>query len=140
MPTLQDLLQKADCYEAVSHGSAYDFILKLARQQVWGWPVPRKKQKRGRNIMKNLMIPDHYEPALNLHDTQIAIKTVKDFFQNLLAERLNLLRVSAPLFVTPQSGLNDNLNRRKSSIPWQSGKGSPYRNTAFQSAKGFIPI
>lgn len=60
--------------------------------------------------MKNLMIPDHYEPALNLHDTQIAIKTVKDFFQNLLAERLNLLRVSAPLFVTPQSGLNDNLN------------------------------
>jgi len=67
-------------------------------------------QKRGRNIMKNLMIPDHYEPALNLHDTQIAIKTVKDFFQNLLAERLNLLRVSAPLFVTPESGLNDNLN------------------------------
>lgn len=60
--------------------------------------------------MKNLMIPDHYEPALNLHDTQIAIKTVKDFFQNLLAERLNLLRVSAPLFVTPESGLNDNLN------------------------------
>lgn len=56
------------------------------------------------------MIPDHYEPALNLHDTQIAIKTVKDFFQNLLAERLNLLRVSAPLFVTPESGLNDNLN------------------------------
>lgn len=60
--------------------------------------------------MKNLMIPEHYEPTLNLHDTQIAIKTVKDFFQNLLAERLNLLRVSAPLFVTPQSGLNDNLN------------------------------
>jgi aspartate--ammonia ligase len=47
---------------------------------------------------------------LNLHDTQIGIKTVKDFFQNLLADRLNLLRVSAPLFVEPQSGLNDNLN------------------------------
>ncbi len=60
--------------------------------------------------MKNLSIPTGYEPALNLHDTQIAIKTVKDFFQNLLAERLNLLRVSAPLFVTPESGLNDNLN------------------------------
>ncbi len=38
------------------------------------------------------------------------MKVVKDFFQNLLAERLNLLRVSAPLFVDPQSGLNDNLN------------------------------
>ncbi|MDD5940479.1 MAG: aspartate--ammonia ligase, partial [Lachnospiraceae bacterium] len=41
---------------------------------------------------------------------QVAIKVVKDFFQNLLAERLNLLRVSAPLFVDPASGLNDNLN------------------------------
>ena len=56
------------------------------------------------------MIPKNYHSALNLHDTQIAIKTVKDFFQNLLAERLNLARVSAPLFVDPTSGLNDNLN------------------------------
>lgn len=47
---------------------------------------------------------------MSLYDTQIAIKTVKDFFQTLLAERLNLLRVSAPLFVDPASGLNDNLN------------------------------
>ena len=42
--------------------------------------------------------------------TQIAIKTVKDFFQNQIAQRLNLARVSAPLFVDPLSGLNDNLN------------------------------
>ena len=60
--------------------------------------------------MENLIIPQGYHSELNLHDTQIAIKTVKDFFQNLLAERLNLLRVSAPLFVEPSSGLNDNLN------------------------------
>ena len=60
--------------------------------------------------MSKIIIPKDYESALNLHDTQIAIKTVKDFFQNLLAEHLNLLRVSAPLFVTPESGLNDNLN------------------------------
>jgi aspartate--ammonia ligase len=60
--------------------------------------------------MGNLLIPKDYHSALNLHDTQIGIKTVKDFFQNLLADRLNLLRVSAPLFVDPQSGLNDNLN------------------------------
>lgn len=60
--------------------------------------------------MNNLIIPKDYQPDLNLHDTQVAIKTVKDFFQNLLSERLNLTRVSAPLFVDPNSGLNDNLN------------------------------
>ena len=60
--------------------------------------------------MEKLIIPEHYQSSLDLHETQIAIKTVKDFFQNLLAERLNLRRVSAPLFVRPESGLNDNLN------------------------------
>ena len=60
--------------------------------------------------MKNPMIPEGYESALNLHDTQVGIKTVKDFFQGMLAEGLNLLRVSAPLFVDPATGLNDNLN------------------------------
>ena len=63
-----------------------------------------------RQVMENLMIPEGYASALSLHETQVAIKVVKDFFQNLLAERLNLLRVSAPLFVDPKSGLNDNLN------------------------------
>ena len=60
--------------------------------------------------MEHLQIPGNYTPALDLHETQVAIKTVKDFFQKLLAERLNLLRVTAPLFVDPASGLNDNLN------------------------------
>lgn len=60
--------------------------------------------------MEHLIIPQNYHSELDLHDTQIAIKTVKDFFQNLLSQRLNLQRVSAPLFVDPNSGLNDNLN------------------------------
>ncbi len=60
--------------------------------------------------METLQIPEGYRSGLDLHETQIAIKTVKDFFQNLLVERLNLLRVSAPLFVDPDTGLNDNLN------------------------------
>ena len=60
--------------------------------------------------MEHFIIPKDYHSELNLHDTQIAIKTVKDFFQNLLSQRLNLSRVSAPLFVDPDSGLNDNLN------------------------------
>ena len=60
--------------------------------------------------MEKFIIPKYYHSELNLHDIQIAIKTVKDFFQNLLSQRLNLSRVSAPLFVDPDSGLNDNLN------------------------------
>ena len=60
--------------------------------------------------MAKLCIPKDYKSDLNLYETQVAIKTVKDFFQTMLAERLQLLRVSAPLFVDPASGLNDNLN------------------------------
>ena len=60
--------------------------------------------------MSSIQIPQDYKSQLNLYETQVAIKTVKDFFQSLLAERLHLLRVSAPLFVDPASGLNDNLN------------------------------
>ena len=65
--------------------------------------------------MEHLIIPKNYQSQLNLHDTQIAIKTVKDFFQNLLSLRLNLSRVSAPLFVDPDSGLNDNLSKNRMS-------------------------
>ncbi len=60
--------------------------------------------------MKNLTIPDNYHAELNLHDTQVAIKTVKDFFERRLSQTLDLERVSAPLFVDPRSGMNDNLN------------------------------
>ncbi len=60
--------------------------------------------------MEHLIIPENYRSELSLHDTQIAIKTVKDFFQKSLSEQLNLLRVTAPLFVLPSSGFNDNLN------------------------------
>ncbi len=60
--------------------------------------------------MAKTIIPEGYDPQLSLHDTQVAIKTVKDAFQSLLSERLNLKRVSAPLFVDPAQGLNDNLN------------------------------
>ena len=60
--------------------------------------------------MAKIAIPDGYTSKLNLKETQIAIKDVKDFFQQALATELNLHRVTAPLFVTPESGLNDNLN------------------------------
>ena len=60
--------------------------------------------------MEHLVIPANYRSELNLYETQEAISTIKDFFQQALSEQLTLLRVTAPLFVTPQSGLNDNLN------------------------------
>lgn len=58
----------------------------------------------------NFYVPDGYKPQIGLRETQVAIKLVKDFFQKELTKQLNLTRVSAPLFVTPESGLNDNLN------------------------------
>ena len=51
-----------------------------------------------------------YKSVLNLFDTQVAIKLIKDNFENKLAKKLNLTRVSAPLFVMKSSGLNDYLN------------------------------
>ena len=56
--------------------------------------------------MNTITIPATYHADLNLHDTQIAIKTVKDFFQQTLSQKLNLLRVSAPTFVAPETVLN----------------------------------
>ena len=47
---------------------------------------------------------------MNLRDTEVAIKKFKDFFERALSYELHLTRVSAPLFVKPESGLNDNLN------------------------------
>ena len=60
--------------------------------------------------MANLILPKNYEPVLDLMESQRAIKKIKDYFQAELAYGLNLRRVSAPLFVLPQTGLNDNLN------------------------------
>ena len=60
--------------------------------------------------MSNVITPKGYKPLLNLKQTQHAIKKVKDFFERDLAIQLNLTRVSAPLFVGTNSGLNDTLN------------------------------
>ena len=51
-----------------------------------------------------------YETKLNLIETEIAIKFIKDNFERDFSEALNLIRVSAPLMVEPTTGLNDNLN------------------------------
>lgn len=51
-----------------------------------------------------------YECKLDLFETEVAIKKVKDFFERALAYELNLTRVSAPLYVRKSSGLNDDLS------------------------------
>lgn len=60
--------------------------------------------------MSQLIFPEDYKSSTDLYTTQILIKEIKDYFQINLANNLNLKRVSAPLFVSEDSGLNDNLN------------------------------
>ena len=60
--------------------------------------------------MNNVIIPAGYKPSLSVYDTQRAIEFIKKDFQHNLRHALNLYRVSAPLFVREDSGLNDNLN------------------------------
>jgi len=60
--------------------------------------------------MNKIYIPKDYRPVLDAYDTQRAIAYIKTTFQDEFSSALNLKRVSAPLFVTQQSGLNDNLN------------------------------
>ena len=58
----------------------------------------------------NLILPENYDPRLTVRETQEAIKYIRDTFQKELGKEMNLERISAPLFVTKSSGLNDNLN------------------------------
>lgn len=60
--------------------------------------------------VKELILPKQYENKLDVITTEIAIKYVKDLFERRLAYHMNLMRISAPLFVDKNSGLNDNLN------------------------------
>ena len=56
------------------------------------------------------VLPERYQPALGLYETQKAIGLIKNIFQVKLCAALHLKRVTAPLFVDPATGLNDDLN------------------------------
>jgi len=60
--------------------------------------------------MSKLYSPVGYKPRLSAYETQIAIGKIKRTFEDKLSQALNLKRVSAPLFVAPETGLNDDLN------------------------------
>ena len=60
--------------------------------------------------MSKLMKPEGYRALLDLKQTELAIKNIKDFFLSGLSTELRLRRVTAPLFVLRGLGLNDDLN------------------------------
>ena len=73
--------------------------------------------------MLNFTIPKDYKSLLSLRETEVAIKKVKDYFERRLAEELNLTRVSAPIFVRTDSGLNDNLNGHERPVSFDIATG-----------------
>ncbi len=70
--------------------------------------------------MKQLIIPARYKSKLSLFETEVAIKRLKDFFEDELSAELSLTRVSAPLFVRPESGLNDDLNGIETAVSFST--------------------
>lgn len=65
---------------------------------------------------KSLILPKDYKQTLDLRETEVAIKKLKDHFQAELSKKLNLTRVSAPLFVRQSTGLNDALNGTEQAV------------------------
>ena len=57
-----------------------------------------------------LYLPERYDPRLSIRETEEAIKYIRDTFQKEFGKEMNLERISAPLFVTKSSGINDDLN------------------------------
>ena len=79
-------------------------------------------------------IPENYKPVLTVMETEAAIADTKRIFEKYLSAALNLRRISAPMFVRPESGLNDNLNGVERPVSFvillQSGSAMRLRNTA----------
>lgn len=84
--------------------------------------------------MSKTRTPPNYQPCLSLYQTQMAIGLLKRSFEEALVRRLNLMRVSAPLFVDPATGLNDNLNGIERPVSFEiketGGKGQVVQSLA----------
>ena len=76
-----------------------------------------------------------YKSILDLKSTEVAIKLVKDNFERELANNLNLLRVFAPLFVQPSTGLNDNLNGYEKAVGFTLNQTNTYLEVVQSLAK-----
>lgn len=85
--------------------------------------------------MNKTIIPEHYVPRLNNYDTQRAIAFIKLSFQEELANSLHLKRVSAPLFVLSDSGLNDNLSGVERPVSFDIPAAGKYAQVVHSLAK-----
>jgi aspartate--ammonia ligase len=81
----------------------------------------------------NLLIPAGYKPILDLFETEKAIRQIKNFFQENLAEQLNLRRVTAPLFVQKGTGVNDDLNGVEAPVTFRTTGNMDYEVEIVQS-------
>ena len=72
------------------------------------------------NIKDKIIIPPNYISSMNIRETEAAILFIKYEFQQILSTKLNLSRVSAPLFVRSDSGINDSLNETEKPITYSS--------------------
>ncbi len=102
--------------------------------------------------MNQVIIPENYHSVLSMYETQDAIRIIKEMMQKKLCMALRLKRVTAPLFVDPASGLNDDLNgverpvsfeipalawRHRLYILWQNGNVWHFTATIFVLERGF---
>jgi len=76
-----------------------------------------------------------YKPNMTIRETEVAIKFIKDEFERSLAKEMNLTRVSAPLFVRPETGLNDNLNGIERPVSFDIKDGNNYVEIVHSLAK-----
>ncbi|MBF0360794.1 MAG: aspartate--ammonia ligase [Oligoflexia bacterium] len=72
-------------------------------------------------MQKKLILPKNYKSILDLKETEKGIRQIKEFFQVNLSDSLNLLRVSAPLFVKSGTGINDDLNGIEKPVSIETG-------------------
>ncbi|MCO6528881.1 aspartate--ammonia ligase [Lactobacillus sp.] len=68
----------------------------------------------------SLILPEKYQPTLTIRDTEAAIVFIRERFQEVLGQKLHLQRMSAPLFVEKDTGLNDNLNGVERSVAFDA--------------------
>jgi branched-chain amino acid aminotransferase group II len=78
----------------------------------------------GENLTEYNINTEISRPQMNLRETNIAIKFIKDNFEKVLAKEMNLTRVSAPLFVRPETGLNDTLSGTERPVSFDIKNGS----------------
>ncbi len=85
--------------------------------------------------MSKVLVPKNYSSHLSIYQTQSAIRFIKTSFQKKLGDALNLKRVSSPLFVDSDSGLNDNLNGTERPVGFDIKENGKYAEVVHSLAK-----